>query len=161
MLKPIHRNANAHDQLQPLTIILRRGLMAGLWQTYRSLPRRQRVVLGILGITVGIVGPHLMPLLAKPNKTAEEPGLDHEAEAESWLDIKKIAPTLMCDSHRNVESTTQPIPWGTYGDDSYEPVAELCPRRGQEHSLSRVVTSREQGGLRASTWCRSTKCHAQ
>jgi len=46
----------------------------GFLDSYKRLPRRTRIILGVLGITIGLAGPYLLPfapLIEKPEENKD------------------------------------------------------------------------------------------
>lgn len=45
----------------------------GFWQSYKSLPKRQRLLLGIIGISIGVAGPYVTTrILGLPEDVVDE-----------------------------------------------------------------------------------------
>ena len=71
----------------------------GILASYKHLSRRARIVLGLVGVSIGLVGPYIVPLLPVVAKEEEKLPLNEENLREaspSWPDISLFSPRKKC-----------------------------------------------------------------
>lgn len=57
--------------------------MVGLWQSYKRLPRKQRIIMGLFGMTVGLFGPQVMSLLMQVEEENKGETVEIKTKMES------------------------------------------------------------------------------
>ena len=60
----------------------------GIFASYKRLSRRARIVLGLVGVSIGLIGPYIVPLLPVSAKPEEKLPLNEE-------NVRETSPTLI------------------------------------------------------------------
>lgn len=62
----------------------------GFLASYKRLSRRQRIILGLVGIAIGLAGPYVMPSFTEAEKPGENKPLNEESVREIGHGVRRI-----------------------------------------------------------------------